>query len=432
MYATRLWIGFSCTVLLVSGIGSTALAQPAPLSQRVGGAYVGDSTLDAIYLTRDLDQDGDADDAGEATVFFDATNASGLPNPTGSVFTIFQARDRHVFCGDGGSDTVYRLIDLNGDRDAQDEGEAAVWFSAAGNDGGFGLSSPGGCWQREDGSVYLLTAGAGGANDAIYRTADLNADGDAEDAGEATLWMDTQTLVSNSSAFELVFIGDVAFFADLVGGDPDAIYRAEDTDGSGAIEAGEYNVFIDETNPFGVLLGTALVTDGVDLFVSESTSSAFQAVTRLRDQNGSGTIDDAGEVHEVWNETRVPAGFGLSSSFGLAIGPEGELLVGSAGADENDNIFRLVDGNGDGDFLDDGETIVWASGHGSGVFIENPRSLEYAMARPGDANGDDVVSFADLLAVLGDWGPCPGCPTDFNGDDVVNFADILIVLGNWG
>jgi hypothetical protein len=50
----------------------------------------------------------------------------------------------------------------------------------------------------------------------------------------------------------------------------------------------------------------------------------------------------------------------------------------------------------------------------------------------GDVNGDCSVSFADILEVIGAWGPNPGHPADVNDDDVVNFADILVIVGAWG
>ncbi|MCP3904804.1 MAG: hypothetical protein GY715_14345, partial [Planctomycetes bacterium] len=64
------------------------------------------------------------------------------------------------------------------------------------------------------------------------------------------------------------------------------------------------------------------------------------------------------------------------------------------------------------------------------------RSLECDDAGiPGDVNGDDVVNFADILAIIGAWGQCPvppgECPADTNGDTAVNFADILVVIANW-
>ena len=41
------------------------------------------------------------------------------------------------------------------------------------------------------------------------------------------------------------------------------------------------------------------------------------------------------------------------------------------------------------------------------------------------------VDLADLLAVLGGWGPCPGCVEDFDDDEVVGMSDLLTVLSVW-
>ncbi len=55
---------------------------------------------------------------------------------------------------------------------------------------------------------------------------------------------------------------------------------------------------------------------------------------------------------------------------------------------------------------------------------------------PADVNGDHTVGVADLLAVIGSWGPCPAppalCPTDINHDNTVGVADLLAVIGAWG
>ncbi|MCP3905808.1 MAG: hypothetical protein GY715_19450 [Planctomycetes bacterium] len=50
---------------------------------------------------------------------------------------------------------------------------------------------------------------------------------------------------------------------------------------------------------------------------------------------------------------------------------------------------------------------------------------------PEDVNGDGVVNFADILTVIGAWGPCPGCPEDIDGNGVVGFAEILAIIGAW-
>jgi len=59
-------------------------------------------------------------------------------------------------------------------------------------------------------------------------------------------------------------------------------------------------------------------------------------------------------------------------------------------------------------------------------------SYTVALPCPGDANGDGVVNFADIVAVISAWGPCGGCPEDFDHNGVVDFQDLLEVLKNWG
>lgn len=68
----------------------------------------------------------------------------------------------------------------------------------------------------------------------------------------------------------------------------------------------------------------------------------------------------------------------------------------------------------------------------------NTYSLSFGLtgACAGDANGDGVVNFLDLNAVLSNWGasgpPGGGVLGDVNGDGFVNFLDLNIVLSNYG
>ncbi|MCP3904896.1 MAG: hypothetical protein GY715_14825 [Planctomycetes bacterium] len=65
----------------------------------------------------------------------------------------------------------------------------------------------------------------------------------------------------------------------------------------------------------------------------------------------------------------------------------------------------------------------------------SPYTLRISACTPctGDVNGDLTVSFADVLALIAAWGPCPaGCPQDLNGNKAVDFADILVVIAGWG
>ncbi len=63
-------------------------------------------------------------------------------------------------------------------------------------------------------------------------------------------------------------------------------------------------------------------------------------------------------------------------------------------------------------------------------------SIESCAAIPGDLDGDGAVGVADLMILLGAWGPCPAhpdtCPGDVDLDDIVGISDLLILLANWG
>ncbi|MEE9296590.1 MAG: hypothetical protein V3W34_16725 [Phycisphaerae bacterium] len=51
---------------------------------------------------------------------------------------------------------------------------------------------------------------------------------------------------------------------------------------------------------------------------------------------------------------------------------------------------------------------------------------------PADMDGDGSVGVADLLLLLGSWGPCKGCPADLDGDGNVGVSDLLALLAAWG
>lgn len=358
-----------------------------------------------MFHLKDLNGDGDATDSGERVVFLDKTNQSGLAAPAGNVFAIHQAEDGAVYIAEGDTNSVYVARDLNHDGDA---GEAKVWFSKD-NAEGFQMPTPNGVSTDASGAVYVVNAGliSGQTDDAIYRTVDLNHDGDANDAGEATRWVNLQTLNVKSSAFDLSFVGDVAYLADTNGTDADTVYRLEDKNHNGVIDAGEAQVFIADGNAFGAPIDFALATqDGSVLTWDFTAVGGASHVFRLTDLNGNGTIDAANEAKEVWNTSFLPEGFGNSVGFSIAADENGDIAVTSnSGTASERNVVHLTDLNNDGDYMDAGETVIFTSNALDPDVGQRPRSVAFyndgaAAAHPNTYHeGGAAVHFASGISV---------------------------------
>lgn len=125
--------------------------------------------------------------------------------------------------------------------------------------------------------------------------------------------------------------------------------------------------------------------------------------------------------------------------------PDGRLSAGSPAIDAgNVNLAVIPDDLFDVD--DDGVTteetpdldrgVRVQDGNGDMVVRVDLGAFERVAECAGDVDDDQVVDFADLLALLAAWGPCPGppdpCAADLTGDGTVGFNDLLIVLANWG
>ena len=77
-------------------------------------------------------------------------------------------------------------------------------------------------------------------------------------------------------------------------------------------------------------------------------------------------------------------------------------------------------------YFPSGAVIVSDRNRGLFVFtIDLPAS--------GDLDGDGIIGFSDLVALLAGWGACdPGCcEADLDGDGQVGFGDVVALLANW-
>jgi alpha-tubulin suppressor-like RCC1 family protein len=349
------------------------------VSAPISGVLLGDqgsSDPDSgkVFLLVDTNGDGDAADAGERIVFFDTSNASGFASPTENVFQVHQASDGAVYVGDGDTDTVWRLVDGNNDGDANDAGEATAWLTPA-NAAGVSTVTPNGIGEGPDGAIYIVNAGVSSRpQDAIYRTEDLNGDGDADDAGETTVWLDLQTVVATSSPYDLSFVGDTAYLIDPSGSAEDTIFAIRDADGNGTISTDEVTAFATKTATGAPIDFTAAANEN-GVLVWEWLADGANTLVRLTDIDGDGTIG-AGETREVWNTSELPEGFAAFAGFSVAVSGNQVALTSNGDANER-NVFLLTDRNGDGDYFDADETAVLASNALDETTLLRPRAVAF-------------------------------------------------------
>lgn len=148
-----------------------------------GDLYVSDVNPDGIYRLRDLNADGDYYDLGEiGTVYTGTQPGPGLSNANSLAF----APDGDLYVNDATLDVIIRLRDLDLDGDFEDAGEATLFASAAGNPfavpkNQFGIEID------EDGRIFAVENSTGHY---VVRYSDDNDDGDAQDPNEVALVYD--------------------------------------------------------------------------------------------------------------------------------------------------------------------------------------------------------------------------------------------------
>lgn len=128
---------------------------------------------------------------------------------------------------------------------------------------------------------------------------------------------------------------------------------------------------------------------------------------------------ETGALLDVFVHSRAQ---GPQFPVGLAFGPDGHLYVGSFG---NDRILRY-----------DGITGVplGVAANLGAMGLDGPLFIEFFTGPKckSDLSEDGVVSAADLLILLGAWGPNAGHPADFDVNGLVAANDLLRLLASWG
>ena len=347
------------------GLGATATGQVFPTIPytRTFDLFVADSFNSAtlgeqenIYRLSDLNQDGDYLDAGEVLDFYADTATDLLNTPTG----ICCAVDGTVYVCDSSTDVILALRDANGDGDANDPGEAVVWFDSATNGSGIALGAAQGMAQDALGRFFVLTANQGTTLvgvDGIVKLEDLNADGDANDAGEASYYFQVPNGTgalgdSNPTEFAIAPDGSI-YYGDIAGPATSpvvkGIYRIYDANANGVIDPGESSLtpWWIPTFVNAAWYGFAIDLVG-NLYACNHGSSSRRIDRAFGDLDLSGSIDPA-------EQQQVYATAASATWWDLARRDDGAFLLLDGIPDA---ITALVDLTADGDFSDPGEVTT--------------------------------------------------------------------------
>lgn len=414
----RAKIGALAAVLVSAGLAPSLMAQLIPVPRRTGGLLVSDLQGDKIYLCRDLNGDGDALDAGEINVWLDDTNAGGFLLVTGAVLSIAPSYDGSVFFSDLDTGAVFKCRDLNDDGDVNDDGEIRYFYQGFGS---IPAGSPNGLAIDSLGRVYISKARLVSSDSAsVVRLEDRNDNGDAFDPGEASVYMNLNTLATDARQpvpFDICFDFQTGYVVDQ-GPNPDLVYRFVDENGDGTISASERNVFFTDQD-FGVRANQAFANDGTTFFTIGRAGGAAnpQQLFKLIDGNGSRSIDEVGEVTQVWSKASTPPGFNLGTAASIALGAD-KIAVLSFGSSDQDNVFLLRDLDSDGLYTSPGETTVFVSSLSFESLLSTGRAAAW-LGTPcaADYNLDGFLNQEDLSGFITGFLQEPSDPlANFNRD----------------
>lgn len=328
----------------------TALLALTPALWAADPIYVTDnatSANEAIWRLDDLNGDGDYNDAGECVKFYDDTlpGAIDLSNNSG----VKLGSDGSLYVCDSSIDIVLRVRDLNSDGDGNDAGEATVFFNGTvgGNLSGVVMASANNLTISTGDVVWVASAGtSGGGNDAIIRLQDSNNDGDANDLGEALEYYNINPGASTGAWLPMavamgpdnkLYYTENGTDAALVKG----IYRLDDINNNGVIDssAEAFPYFLPTPGPTNNQFHWNLAIDAQGYFYIGDTT--FEQIWRCKDLNGDNDAQDAGESVLWWSGGITP-----SLIWDFVFMNDGSMLA--CESQTPDRLLRFLDEDCDG------------------------------------------------------------------------------------
>ncbi len=326
------WLSF----LLGASLSSSAFAGDVLL--------VNDSSADRVFRCVDLNNDGDYNDLGEVVDYYDditgafsLTNNNGIVCVPGGPTYISDATERYVLA----------LRDTNNDGDALDPGEASIFFDGrpGGNADGVPMTSPQYlAWDPSTSSFFVATANTGtaGSLDEILRLRDNNADGDANDLGEVVrYWTAPAGAVGDYIPEGVGIFGGRVYYVEIgsTGVTAKGVYALIDNNNDGdAQDPGERVPFFVPPTLTGTPFFWSIEQDPSGWFYLADTGN--DVIWRFKDLNNDGDAQDPGEFSQ-WYVVGAP-----STIWDIAIASDGTLYTTDAQSPER--ISALRDANNDG------------------------------------------------------------------------------------
>ena len=368
---------------------------------------------DGIFATTVLERISFGFDAQNLVNFVEEMKFHADPGMTPAVYAV-------------AGDNVIRLEDLNGDGDCNDAGEITVWADTRAAFGVGNTSPDSLCFVPGTHVMFVsddIWTGAPTFPSGIHRYEDLNADGDAQDLGESSLWVDgtaTQTLAESGGPVTIAMTDFEALMVDsggvVIGFEQQlrALIAFEDLNLDGdAMDAGEARNFcnlVKNTAVNGLDVnadvlsgalkeGGCVSTGGAGIYTSleildvaigkgAGGRDAYYMVTTVSpntctvaaaliyrgvDLNDDGDLNDAGEVTLFYEGPNSPHAYVPNSIWAGTAHDGGFSAWHNAGppgttAFIRDTIEFLKDGNADGDAMDPGESLVLHSWDPDGTY----------------------------------------------------------------
>ncbi|MFT5081193.1 MAG: hypothetical protein ACI9C2_002251 [Gammaproteobacteria bacterium] len=452
-------------------LGATSIA-----SAQVADVFIVDTSNDQLIRLSDIDGDGQYYSSNEASRFYsDGTLGTASTQEAHAVIARDESGTSVAYWVDRKTTAIYRGTDVN-NNGLIDIGEETLFRDTGTLDDPNADFFEGGLTFANDGSIWYSTNwNSSTPHTGVYRLMDLNADGDAADAGElqamaefgngltttpssgtpVTVDMEAFTRLTNYNGGIVGWTGTSGNF------DEDfCLYSFEDLNSDGDVQdAGETKVFL---NPSGRNVGldmnvdfaggvlrsqeawdqgvapivqsgwnrfrfvTTLVEGGKDIvyIASDASDNSFfgfnQAgeglnglIYRCEDLNLDGDAQDAGEVTLYFDGSSTSGGNLFPKLVGMA-GHGSSIYV--APLLTSATVWRLEDLNGDGDAMDAGEVF---NGIGGGLWDADTYGISHGdYPVPFDPVGLNYFSFVRQIGICdaGLWSiPSTGFVTSGTG-----------------